>query len=67
MQIVLNGKMQEIPIEVTRVKELIHFLSLNKDLAIVEQNGRILERSEWSEMEITDNDHFEIVQFVGGG
>lgn len=33
----------------------------------VELNGRIICRSEFSKVQITDSDTVEIVQFVGGG
>ncbi|MFK4998512.1 sulfur carrier protein ThiS [Bacillus sp. N9] len=67
MKLVVNGQTIEVPASITAVEELLHHLSLNKDFAIVEQNGAILEKQEWDKVKISAADRFEIVQFVGGG
>lgn len=66
MQVVLNGK-EEI---VEKTMDLLEFLlgkGLNPETIIVEYNGNIIKKDQWSHIMLQDKDCLEVLNFVGGG
>lgn len=39
----------------------------NVKRVVVERNGAIITQDQFASVELTDSDHLEVVQFVGGG
>ena len=66
MQIILNGEPRDVPSE-TNLQDLLRLLELKEDRVAVELNRGIVRRDRWPETLLRDQDHLEIVQFVGGG
>jgi thiamine biosynthesis protein ThiS len=64
--IVVNGESRSAKASET-VIDLLAALGLENGRVAIERNLKILPRAEWSTMEITAGDRYEIVQFVGGG
>jgi thiamine biosynthesis protein ThiS len=62
----INGEMKELP-PVANVKELLQFLDIGESQVALELNRKIIRRTEWETTPISNFDHVEIVQFVGGG
>lgn len=62
----VNGEDRETG-EGTTVEGLLALLGLNSARVAVEYNLRILPKEKWAETHVVQGDHFEIVQFVGGG
>jgi sulfur carrier protein len=66
MQIIVNGKPQEIPGGIS-VVALLEFLRLDPARVAIELDGTILKRSEWPVRTLAAGARLEIVYFVGGG
>ena len=66
MQITLNGDPVEVPGPLT-VAELLSSLEIDARRVAVEHNLLVLKRTAFPETLVTDGDHIEIVNFVGGG
>jgi len=64
--ITINGERQEIP-EGLNVTALLEHLGMPQNRVAIERNRNILPRARWHETQVSVNDAFEIVQFVGGG
>lgn len=67
MKITVNGREVDLPETVATVRNLLDHFGLNKELAIVEVNQSILDKTTRDDQELTNGDRVEIVQFVGGG
>jgi sulfur carrier protein len=46
---------------------LLQKLGYRPELVVVELNGSILSRSQWSQRIVVDGDQLEVVTIVGGG
>lgn len=66
IEIVVNGERRESKAGAT-VFDLLNDLNLNSGRVAIERNVEILPRSSWGETLVAGGDHYEIVQFVGGG
>lgn len=64
--VTLNGKKRSVDPGLT-VEGLLEGLGLNPALVVVERNRQILDRSRYSEVEVSPGDVLELVHFVGGG
>ncbi|WP_050182325.1 sulfur carrier protein ThiS [Domibacillus robiginosus] len=67
MKMTVNGREVDVPENVRTVRDLLDHFNLNKDLAIVELNQSILDKTTRDDQKLTNGDRIEIVQFVGGG
>lgn len=67
MKMTVNGRDVDLPENVTTVQDLLDHFQLNNELAIVELNQSILDKSTRDGAKLTNGDRVEIVQFVGGG
>ncbi|UVI33749.1 sulfur carrier protein ThiS [Paenibacillus spongiae] len=61
----MNGRTEQTA--ASNVIELIQQLGLEGKRIVVELNGSILARDEWSRAEIENDAELELVHFVGGG
>jgi thiamine biosynthesis protein ThiS len=66
MQITLNSQRHELAGPIT-VKDLLEELELDQRRVAVELNRRILKKSEFNNVTVSDGDNLEVVHFVGGG
>ncbi|MGE7274327.1 sulfur carrier protein ThiS [Brevibacillus panacihumi] len=67
MQIIVNGKQVPLTDQVRTIRDLLDSYQLMEKIVVVEQNGTIIERSQYEKQTIADGDRIEIVHFVGGG
>lgn len=66
MKVYVNGDPREVSGPLS-LAELITQLDLPAQRIAVELNRTVVRRSDWSNTELHDDDHIEIVHFVGGG
>ena len=66
MKICVNGAKHEVPGGMT-LENLIELFGLKKKSIVLELNQKIVERSNYPNMQLHENDTVEIVHFVGGG
>ena len=66
MQIILNSERHELRRPMT-VKEVLDELELDHRRVAVEINRRILKKSEFEQVSVSEGDNLEVVHFVGGG
>ena len=66
MKVKINGEAQDIPDGLT-VADLLEHLAMPAARVAVERNLNILPRAEWASTQVSSNDSYEIVHFVGGG
>ncbi len=66
LQILLNSEKQMLEKQST-ISEFLLAKGLNPETIIVEYNGKILKKQEWSDIELQDQDQLEVLNFVGGG
>jgi thiamine biosynthesis protein ThiS len=66
MTILVNGDKRPAVAGAT-VTDLLRELGLDSGRVAIERNLEILPRQKWAETPVVPGDHYEIVQFVGGG
>ena len=66
LQVVLNGN-QEVLENTLCLLEFLERKGLNPETIIVEYNGEIVKKQEWSHIFLQDKDCLEVLNFVGGG
>jgi sulfur carrier protein len=66
MTLEINGESREVS-QVSNVRELLELLGIAEGRVAVEVNRQIIRRADWEKAPISNLDHVEIVQFVGGG
>ena len=66
MEITLNGKKIMINDGLT-LMELVLSKHLEPERVVAEYNGKIINREEWTEITLKENDNLELLRFVGGG
>ena len=66
ISIVVNGEKREAK-PGAMVADLLVTLGLDSGRVAIERNLEILPRLAWTETPVEPGDHYEIVQFVGGG
>ena len=62
----INGVKMEVPEHVKTIDSLLIHLGLQEKIVVVEQNGVILQKQDYSKV-VKSKDSIEIVTFVGGG
>jgi sulfur carrier protein len=66
MKIQINGESRDFA-DSLPLSALIEQLGMKADRVAVELNRNIVPRASWADTQVSDGDHLEIVQFVGGG
>lgn len=66
MNIMVNGNLREVGERAT-LHTLLCDLDLAKERLAVEHNGEIINRESYALVVLQEEDHLEIVRFVGGG
>ncbi|MDP8566470.1 sulfur carrier protein ThiS [Methylophilus aquaticus] len=67
MQIFVNGKKIQLPVDGLSVMGLVVHMQLVGKRIAIERNGDILPRSQFDQVFLRDGDKLEIVGAVGGG
>ncbi|MFJ7839146.1 sulfur carrier protein ThiS [Lysinibacillus sphaericus] len=62
----INGNKMDVPDHVKTIESLLIHLGLQEKIVVVEQNGVILKKENYSTV-VKSTDSIEIVTFVGGG
>ncbi len=66
LRVTINGREEDLPTGLT-VAALLERRDIHTTMVAVEQNGRVLRKSEFPATAIAAGDKLEIVHFVGGG
>lgn len=66
MNVVVNGKLREIPAGAT-AEDLVRLLGLEKAACAVEVNARLVPKKQRAEHRLAEGDKVEVVSLVGGG
>jgi sulfur carrier protein len=51
----------------TTINEILEYFDYKNTLFVLEYNGLICDRKDWTEIKINSNDTIEIISIVGGG
>ena len=65
MQIIVNGSREMI--QPCSVQDFIREKKLDEQSLIVEYNFSILKKNQWENIDFSEGDHLELLNFVGGG
>lgn len=66
MNLLINGEKKQVE-NVLTIEDLIKVLELSSERLAVELNLKVIRRTDWQEIKLTDGDKLEIIHFVGGG
>lgn len=66
MKVILNGKEKEIK-ENETISDMLKELNIKEKMVAVEINLKIIDKKEFKNVFIKENDKIEIVHFMGGG
>lgn len=66
INVLLNGKERKIKENMT-VSDLLREFNINEEVVAVEINMEIIDRKEFRNVFIKENDKIELVHFMGGG
>ena len=66
MRLTINGEAREVPEGIT-LEGLIEHLALAPERLAIERNRAVVRRAEWQKTILAEDDHVEIIHFVGGG
>lgn len=65
MEIVVNGESETI--QPCTIAELVAQKNLTPGSLVVELNQQIIKQQQWSQTQLVQGDHLELLSFVGGG
>lgn len=63
--LVINGQMRSVSAD--SVRQLVEELGLEQKLIVVEVDGQIVDKRDWSGFRLGEGMRVEVVHFVGGG
>jgi sulfur carrier protein len=66
MIIILNGKAEEVPKEIT-LNDFLKSKDADFDEIVVELNESVIETESYNKTILKENDRLEVLRFVGGG
>lgn len=66
MNLIINGENKKLPFVEPQLQDLFAFLNVNPAHVMVELNAKWLQKP-YTDITLKENDHLEIVHFVGGG
>lgn len=66
MKIFINGETKEISGKLSLSETLRHF-SLPQERIAVELNKKVVRKTDWENITISEGDTLEVIHFVGGG
>lgn len=66
MEILVNGEKQILEESVILI-DYLKYKGLRPEMVVIEYNGQIIPKEDWSNIVLKENDKLEILRFVGGG
>ncbi|BCV20712.1 sulfur carrier protein ThiS [Moorella sp. Hama-1] len=66
MQIILNGREEDVPDGIT-VERLLNTKSITSAAVVVAVNSEVVAREAWHDFVIKEKDQVEVIRIVGGG
>ena len=66
MNLVINGEKRRVE-NISTVSDLLAAFNLQQKILVVEVNRYIIEQAQYNTAALHEDDHVEIVHFVGGG
>jgi thiamine biosynthesis protein ThiS len=66
MKIQINGSMRELT-DSLFLSDLLLEMKLSPATLLVELNGNVIPRNQFSAIQLHENDKLELIRFVGGG
>jgi sulfur carrier protein len=66
MKITINGNLHDVDV-VRTIAELLETLHIPTSSALIEQNGKAVDRASFPETVLQDGDTIEVIQMVAGG
>lgn len=64
----INGKAREFPAGMPKtLAELLERLNINQATVVAEIDGKIIERQDFAQTQLSAGQSIELVRFVGGG
>lgn len=66
VKIIVNGENLELDDHIT-LQDFLQEKDINPVMVVVEYNGQILKRQDYSNIVLKENDQLEVLRFVGGG
>ena len=66
MNITVNGKLETVKPDIT-IGEFLKSKELDSEKVVVEHNLEIVERENFGNVVLSENDSLEVLRFVGGG
>ncbi len=66
MKINVNGRKETLSHEMT-ITEFLQTKGKKPEKVVVEYNESLIDRADWSETVLQENDRLEVLNFVGGG
>jgi sulfur carrier protein len=67
MELHINGETLQLPDDIRTVEDLLIHFQLHHRIVIVEVNRNIIQKEDYKQATLSDQDQVEIVHFVGGG
>ena len=68
MQILINGDRHQVEENSLTISQLLMIQNVESpDMVSVQINGNIIDRSQYSDREIFENDEIDFLYFMGGG
>lgn len=67
MKVRINGKEEILPDKVMTLQELVVDRGLIPERVVIEVNLQVIPSEYWPTVRLREEDHIEIVSFVGGG
>lgn len=65
LELIINGK--TVDLHAVRINDIIVHYGLEQKVVVVEADGRIIEKEQWTNTELQPGMKIELVHFVGGG
>lgn len=66
VEFIVNGNKENLD-QPIQLLDYLKGKGLQPEMVVIEYNGQIIPREEWSNLILKENDHLEILRFVGGG
>ena len=66
MKILVNGAEKEAPPAIS-VKDYVVVLGFDPETVVVELDGQIISRADYTEQRLTEGCELELIRFIGGG
>ncbi|MBW7857368.1 MAG: sulfur carrier protein ThiS [Leptonema sp. (in: Bacteria)] len=64
----VNGKQQPLKdLKNPDLRSLLDLFDIKAATVAIEINGQVVSKQKWNEVKLNEEDHIEVIRFVGGG